>query len=114
MDTTGSERDERRRERLQDTLDRIERGQYSQSERVVNDGPWVVVATLPTSAGLRGVAQMSNAQASGVHDMQRYQSAEQAIAGGYEHAAVRIGGGWVVNLDTGVTVRIRAGRKQTL
>ncbi len=93
------------RERLGETLNRIEHSQASTTRRPTSEGPWVVVATLQGQQHVRGIAQLSNT-GTGIHEMQRYTDAVLASAGAQEHGAIRIGGGWCLNLETGETARI--------
>jgi hypothetical protein len=68
-------------------------------------GNWVVVATLDLrSQNIHPVPVWSlNAP----FRMRRFKTAEEATAGSMQHAAVRIGGGWALNVVTGATVPIK-------
>jgi hypothetical protein len=78
---------------------------------VVSGGPdtgaWVVVATLSLRRrDHQHVVPVLGDK--GLLGMRRYQTQEEAIAGGGHHPAVRVGGGWALNVETGETVRIHA------
>lgn len=113
MDTTGSEHEQRRRERLLETLNRIEQEQHSTSRIHGSAGIWVVVAAVETSGSTRGIPQLST-KGKAVHDMQRYDYLDLAIAGAHELMAMRLSGGWALNLATGETRRIHAGNNKGL
>jgi hypothetical protein len=75
------------------------------SGELPNAGDWVLVATLASNHS--GVH--AHAVRACDHDktMQRYESAEQATVSAYQHSAMRVGGGWALNLRTGETVRVK-------
>ena len=68
-------------------------------------GMWVVVATLSLQrrSHVHAVPVLGDRLMLG---MRRYQTKEEAMAGAGHHAAVRIGGGWALHLESGETVRI--------
>ena len=69
-------------------------------------GDWVLVATLVRQAhGVEGVPVMARDRVMNL-TMRRYDSAEEAMALSMSDSAMRIGGGWVLNLRTGETVRV--------
>lgn len=79
-----------------------------------NVGDWVVVATVPDGAcglesrtGVQGVPVMHREARTLALVMRRYQLKEEAMAAAPHHnSAVRVGGGWILNLRTGETVRV--------
>lgn len=76
-----------------------------------NVGDWVVVATMMHYAdGVHGVPVMERRELLKVdgYFMRRYTLKEEAIAVSHENSAVRVGGGWILNLRTGETVRVNA------
>lgn len=70
-----------------------------------NEGPWVVVATMPKwpKNEIDGIPVLHRPKRL---VMRRYNSAEEAVAASVQDSAARVGGGWALNLETGATVRI--------
>lgn len=83
----------------------IERGAKRSALRYRNDqGDWVMMAVFPsTSGGPRTVPVMGDGP---IPVMERYQSYEEAVAASAGHGALRVNGGWALNVRTGILRRI--------
>ena len=69
-----------------------------------NEGAWVLVGALGKGREHDGIPVMEPEKRL---VMRRYRSAEEAIAASVLHSALRVNGGWTLNLETGETVRVR-------
>lgn len=70
-------------------------------------GEWVLVATQPKAVRAEGVPVMEQRQRV---LMQRFDSVDEARACSMRYSAMRVMGGWCLNLRTGETVRVNAMR----
>lgn len=90
-------------------LDEVIRSLERLAERATlggpQEGPWVLVGALGRGREHDGIPVMEPLKRM---VMRRYRSAEEAIAASVLHSALRVNGGWTLNLETGETVRVRA------
>lgn len=69
-----------------------------------NEGPWVLIGSLLKGREQEGIPVMEPRKRM---VMRRYRTAEEAIAASVLHSALRVNGGWTLNLETGQTVPVR-------